>query len=167
MSRVSLSLDAAGPADVGVLLGFIRELAEYERLLDRVTVDEDRLRETLFGPRRCAEALIARWDDEPVGFALWFHNYSTFVGRPGLYLEDVYVRPSMRGRGIGKAILAHLARLAVERGCGRLEWAVLDWNGPAIEFYRALGARPMDDWTVYRLEGRELDDLAARGRRSG
>ncbi len=161
MADPRLSLDPAGPGDAGLLLELIRELAVYERLAHEVTADEAAIRTTLFGPTRYAEALVARWDGEPVGFALWFHNYSTFVGKPGLYLEDVYVRDAMRGRGIGRAILARLAALAVERGCGRFEWAVLDWNAPSLAFYRALGARPMDDWTVFRLDGEALRRLAA------
>lgn len=159
MTSSSLSLDAAEPADVPILLRFIRELAEYERLAHEVTADEAVLSTTLFGEHRYAEALVARWEGEPVGFALWFHNYSTFVGRPGLYLEDLYVRPAMRGRGIGKAILVHLARLAVKRGCGRFEWAVLDWNELSIAFYRSLNAMPMEEWTVYRLSGDALRRL--------
>ena len=156
-----LRIRAAEGADAPLVLRFIRELAEYERLLHEVEATEDRLRETLFGALRRAEVVIAELDGEPVGFALFFHNYSTFLARPGIYLEDLYVRPEARGRGAGRALLAHLARLAKERGCGRLEWWVLDWNEPAIRFYRALGARPMDEWTVFRLTGPDLDRLAA------
>lgn len=147
--------------DVPLVLAFIRELAEYERLLHEVVATEALLRETLFGARRHAEVVIAEEGGEAVGFALFFHNYSTFLARPGIYLEDLYVRPAARGRGTGRRLLAHLARLAKERGCGRLEWWVLDWNEPAIRFYRSLGARPMDEWTVFRVAGGDLDRLAA------
>ena len=150
-------------ADVPLVLALIRELAEYERLADQVTATESDLREALFGPAPSAEAVIATVDDGPAGFALFFHSFSTFTGRPGLYLEDLYVRPGRRGRGIGRRLLAHLARLARERGCSRFEWAVLDWNEPAIRCYRRVGAAPMDDWTVYRLTGAALDRLADEG----
>ena len=150
----------ATEADVPLVLRFIRELAEYEKLLHEVVATEARLRETLFGARAHAEVVIAEEGGEPVGFALFFHNYSTFLAQPGIYLEDLYVRPEARGRGAGRLLLAHLARLAKERGCGRLEWWVLDWNEPAIRFYRALGAQPMDDWTVFRVTGDALDRLA-------
>ena len=150
----------ATPDDVALILRFIRELADYERLLHEVVATEDRLRETLFGARPAAEVVIAEEDGEARGFALFFHNYSTFLAQPGIYLEDLYVRPEARGRGAGRALLAHLARLARERGCGRLEWWVLDWNESAMRFYRSLGARPMDEWTVFRLAGADLDRLA-------
>jgi GNAT superfamily N-acetyltransferase len=150
----------AAEADVPLILRFIRELAEYERLLHEVVATEAGLRDTLFGARPAAEVVIAEEDGAPLGFALFFHNYSTFLARPGLYLEDLYVRPEARGRGAGRALLAHLARLARERGCGRLEWWVLDWNESAVRFYRSLGAQPMDDWTVFRLAGPDLDRLA-------
>ena len=146
--------------DVPTILGFIRELAEYERLSDEVSADEATLRETLFGDRRVAEVILAETEGEAAGFALFFHNFSTFLGRPGIYLEDLYVRPSHRGRGIGEILLRRLAALARERGCGRLEWSVLDWNEDAIRFYRRLGAVPMDDWTVYRVTGEALARLA-------
>jgi GNAT superfamily N-acetyltransferase len=155
-----LDLRSAVPADVPLILRFIRELAAYERLEHEVVADEAGLATALFGPRPYAEVVLAEAGGEPAGFALFFHNFSTFVGRPGIYLEDLYVRPAMRGRGVGARLLAHLAALAVERGCGRLEWAVLDWNEPAIGFYRRLGARPMDEWTVFRLEGEALSCLA-------
>jgi GNAT superfamily N-acetyltransferase len=155
-----LRLEPAGPADVPLILSFIRELAEYERMLDRVVATEELLREQLFGERPGAEVVIARWEGEPVGFALFFHNFSTFLGRRGLYLEDLFVRPAHRDKGVGRALLAQLAKTAADRGCGRLEWAVLDWNEPAIGFYRALGAEPMSDWTVYRLAGAPLAALA-------
>ncbi|QIN82631.1 GNAT family N-acetyltransferase [Rubrobacter tropicus] len=145
--------------DVPLVLSFIRELAEYEKLSHEVVATEGALRETLFGERRYAEVLIGEQDGAPAGFALFFHNYSTFLGKPGIYLEDLYVRPEFRGAGIGRALLARLARLTVERGCGRLEWWVLDWNEPSIGFYKKLGAVPMDDWTVYRLTGEALEAL--------
>ncbi|MBB4634699.1 GNAT family N-acetyltransferase [Longimicrobium terrae] len=157
----ALTIRAAAESDVPLILAFIRELAEYERLLHEVVATEERLRSTLFGPRPAAEVVIAEMDGEPAGFALFFQNYSTFLAQPGIYLEDLYVRPEARGRGIGRALLGHLARLAVARGCGRLEWWVLDWNAPAIGFYRGLGAEPMDDWTVYRLAGDALLSMAA------
>jgi GNAT superfamily N-acetyltransferase len=158
--EATLSIDPATPADVPLILGLIRELAEYERLLHEVRTRPEYLQRHLFGPRPYAEAVIARVGAEPVGFALWFHNYSTFEGRPGLYLEDLFVRPAHRGRGYGEALLRHLARLAVERDCARFEWAVLDWNEPAIRFYRKLGAVPMDDWIVQRVTGDALRRLA-------
>ena len=156
-------IKAATEQDVPVLVSFIRQLAEYERLSDQCVVTDDVLRESLFGRRRVAEAVIGYFQERPVGFALFFHNFSTFLGRPGLYLEDLFVTPEMRGRGFGKALLVHLARLARERGCGRFEWSVLDWNEPAIQFYKSLGAVPMDDWTVYRVTGGALDRLADAG----
>lgn len=147
--------------DVPLILALIRELAEYERLSHEVTATEEDLRRSLFGERRFAEVLLAYLENEPAGFAFFFHNFSTFLGKPGIYLEDLYVRPEHRGSGLGKAMLSRLARLAKERGCGRLEWWVLDWNGTAIGFYQKLGAVPMDDWTVYRVTGEALDELAA------
>jgi GNAT superfamily N-acetyltransferase len=147
-------------ADVPVIAGLIRALAEYENLTHEVVLDEKRLGEHLFGAQRCAEVLLAEEEGTVVGFALFFHNYSTFLCRPGIYLEDLFVRPELRGQGHGKALLAALAKLAIERGCGRLEWSVLNWNEPALRFYRALGARPMDEWTVYRLTGADLEKLA-------
>jgi len=148
-------------ADLPLVASLIRELAEYERLLDQVTLTDDGLRDALFGERRYAEVVVAEDPEgEPAGFALFFHNFSTFLGRPGIYLEDLFVRPRFRGAGIGRALLAHLAALAVERGCGRLEWAVLDWNEAAIGFYRRLGARPTSGWSVYRLDGPALRALA-------
>jgi GNAT superfamily N-acetyltransferase len=156
----ALRIEPAVERDTPLVLSFIRELAEYERLLDQVVASEALLREQLFGERPGAEVLIARWHGEPAGFALFFHNFSTFLGRRGLYLEDLFVRPAFRGQGVGRALLAHLAELAVARGCGRLEWWVLDWNEPALRFYRGLGAVPMSDWTVYRLTGEPLRALA-------
>ena len=160
MPGPGLSIDPATPADVPLLVDLIHELAEYERLRHAVRIRPEDLARDLFGVRPYAEAVVARFDGEPVGFALWFHNYSTFEGRPGLYLEDLFVRPVFRGRGCGEALLRHLARRAVERGCGRFEWAVLDWNEPAIQFYRKLGAVAMDDWTVQRVSGDALRALA-------
>jgi GNAT superfamily N-acetyltransferase len=146
--------------DSETIARLIRELADYERLLDQAKATGEDIRRSLFGPRPFAEALIAEWDGGPVGFAFYFHTFSTFRGQPGMYLEDLFVRPTHRGRGIGKTLLASVARLAVDRGCGRLEWSVLDWNEPAIGFYRSLGARPMDEWTVYRVDEEALDRLA-------
>lgn len=147
--------------DLGAILRLIRALAEYERLEHAVVATEARLRAALFGDARAAEALIARVRAEPVGFALYFQSFSTFLARPGIYLEDLFVEPAWRGRGIGRALLARVAHTAVERGCGRLEWAVLGWNEPAIGFYRRLGAEPLDEWTVYRLTGDALAKLGA------
>ena len=155
-----LRIRPAAVADVPVILHLIRGLAEYERLLDECVATEDQLRDTLFGDRPQAEVVIAEWEGGPAGFALFFHNYSTFLAQRGLYLEDLFVLPAHRGRGIGRALLVHLAQLAVERGCGRFEWSVLDWNAPAIAFYRALGAEPMDDWTIMRVTGARLATLA-------
>jgi GNAT superfamily N-acetyltransferase len=147
--------------DVPLILSFIRELAAYEKLVHEVVATEAGLSETLFGAAPSAEVVIAETDGAPAGFALFFSNYSTFLGRPGIYLEDLFVRPEFRALGIGRALLAHLARLAVDRGCGRLEWAVLDWNAPAIGFYEKLGATSRSDWTTYRLTGDALSRLAA------
>ena len=149
----------AVPADVPLIFSLIRGLAEYERLLDEFVGTEDALHEHLFGPRPYAEVLIAEDDRGPGGLALFFHNYSTFLMKPGIYLEDIFVLPERRGRGLGKALLSRLAAIAVERGCGRLEWAVLDWNEPAIGFYKRLGARLMDEWTICRLSGDSLHEL--------
>jgi GNAT superfamily N-acetyltransferase len=152
----------AEEADVALVASLVRELAEFERMLHEVRLTEAALRDALFGVRRYAEVAIAEDQrGEPLGFALFFHTYSTFQGRPGIYLEDLFVRPRHRGAGVGKALLVHLARLAEERGCARLEWAVLDWNQAAIGFYRRLGARPNSGWSVYRLEGEALERLAA------
>jgi len=156
----TLEIAPAGELDVPLLLRFIQDLAVYEKLAHEVVATEEGLRRTLFGQRRYAEALIARLEGSPVGFALYFHSYSTFLGKPGLYLEDLFVDPAHRGKGIGKALLQRLAAIAVERDCGRVEWAVLDWNAPAIAFYRSLGAAPMHDWTVFRLEGAALRAFA-------
>ncbi len=155
-----LAITPATPADLPLIVQLIRELAEYERLLDQCRIAPADLQRDLFGLRPYAEAVVARAGDQPVGFALWFHNYSTFEGRPGLYLEDLFVRPACRGRGYGEALLRHLARLALDRGCARFEWSVLDWNEPAIRFYRKLGAVALDDWTVQRVSGAALRRLA-------
>lgn len=152
----------AQAADTPVILGFIRALAVYEKLEADCVATEESLRATLFGPRPYAEVLLIEEGGKAQGFALFFHNYSTFLARPGIYLEDLFVDPAARGKGYGKALLAKLAEIAVERGCGRLEWSVLDWNQPAIDFYLSLGARPMDEWTVYRVEGAALGALAAQ-----
>ncbi|MCI0572936.1 MAG: GNAT family N-acetyltransferase [Myxococcaceae bacterium] len=150
--------------DVPLILQLIRELAEYEKLSHEVVATEAQLHEHLFGARPAAEVLIGEVNGEPVGFALFFQSFSTFLARPGLYLEDLFVRPAFRGKGLGKELLAELAHLAVQRGCGRLEWSVLDWNAPAIAFYQRMGARPLDGWTVNRLTGEALRDVAAQRR---
>lgn len=155
-----LNIVSAQPEHVPLILSLINELAVYEKLAHQVVATEALLMESLFGPRRSVEAAIARWDGEAAGFALFFHNFSTFLGRPGTYLEDLFVRPSLRGKGIGKALMQYVARLTVDRNCGRMEWAVLEWNSPAIQFYESLGARPMSDWTVFRLDGNSLASLA-------
>ena len=146
--------------DVPLILSFIKKLAVYERLAHEAVATEEILRETLFGERREAEVIIGYYQNKPVCFALFFHSFSTFLGRPGIYLEDLFVDEEYRGKGFGKALLVYLAQLAVERNCGRLEWAVLNWNEPAIKFYQSLGARPMDEWSVYRLTGETLKALA-------
>ena len=147
--------------DLPAILGFIRELAAYERLEDQVVATETLLREWLFRQKK-AEVLLAVEGNGPVGMALFFHNFSTFLGRAGIYLEDLFVRPAYRGKGYGKGLLRELARITVERGCGRLEWSCLDWNQPSIDFYRSMGAVPMDGWTTYRLTGSTLEDVAGR-----
>lgn len=159
---MSAIIRAAERTDVAAIAELIRGLARYERLEGEVSMTEARLEATLFGPRPYAETLIAESDGKPVGFALFFHNYSTFLAKPGIYLEDLYVLEAQRGEGIGKKLLARLAAIAVERDCGRLEWAVLDWNKDAIGFYERLGARPNSDWTVYRLAGDALTSLARK-----
>lgn len=150
----------AAESDVPLILQFIRGLAEYERLAHEVVADEAILHKTLFGERRVAEVVIGYSENRPVCFALYFHNFSTFLGRPGIYLEDLFVNPDQRGKGFGKAMLAYLAKLAIDRECGRLEWAVLDWNEPAIRFYKSMGAKPMDEWMIFRLTGDALTELA-------
>ena len=161
-----VTLRPATRADVPVILELIRGLAEYERLADECVATETALAETLFGARPQAEVVLALADGTPAGFALFFSSYSTFLARHGIYLEDLFVRPEFRGRGIGKTLLAHLAALALERGCGRLEWSVLDWNADAIRFYESLGAKAMDDWTVYRVTGDALNTLSMSSRAS-
>lgn len=156
---MTLGIRPAEPADVPVIAELIRGLAKFEKLEDQVTMTEERLAESLFGEHRYAETLLAEDNGTPVGFALFFHNFSTFLGLPGVYLEDLFVVPEHRGRGIGRALLRQLAQIAVERRCGRLEWAVLDWNRDAIGFYERLGARPNSEWTVYRLTGEALTSL--------
>ncbi len=159
---MSLSIRPAERADLPLIAQFIRDLAEYERLAHEVRFDEAVLDDRLFGARPYAEVLIGELDGEPQGFALFFHNFSTFEGRPGIYLEDLFVRPEARGSGLGKALLQRLAALAVERDCARLEWSVLDWNEPAINFYKSIGAKPMDDWTIYRVDGTALQQLTGQ-----
>lgn len=162
MSAAGLEIRAAAPADVDLVAALIRELADFERLSSEVAMNEELIRQNLFGERPYAEAVIAEAGGEAVGFALFFHTFSTFLGRPGLYLEDLFVRPAFRGRGIGRALLERLASIALERGCGRLEWAVLNWNLDAIRFYERLDARPNSEWTTYRLTGTALAQLAGR-----
>ncbi len=159
---MSLSIRKAVSDDLPLIAQFIRDLAEYERLTHEVRFDETKLGERLFGERPYAEVLIGEIDGAEQGFALFFHNFSTFEGRPGIYLEDLFVRPGARGSGLGKALLAKLAAIAVERDCARLEWAVLDWNEPSIAFYKSLGAKPMDEWTVMRVDGDALGELAGQ-----
>lgn len=154
-----ITIRCADTHDIPVILQFIRDLAEYEHLEHEVIASESTLREALFGGRPYAEVVIACLNGEPVGFALFFHNFSTFLGQPGIYLEDIFVRPEARGRGVGRRLLSWLAATARSRGCGRLEWAVLDWNEPSIQFYRKLGAVPMDQWTTYRVTGAALHAL--------
>ncbi|MFN5632201.1 MAG: GNAT family N-acetyltransferase [Sphingomonadales bacterium] len=160
---MTLSIRPASATDIPLIAQFIRDLAEYERLAHEVRFDEAVLEAKLFGTRPYAEVLIGEIDGSPQGFALFFHNFSTFEGKPGVYLEDLFVRPEARGAGLGKALLKKLAAIAVERDCARLEWSVLDWNEPAIQFYKALGAKPMDEWTIYRVDGTALAKLAAQG----
>jgi GNAT superfamily N-acetyltransferase len=158
---MAFEIREATESDVPLILQFIRDLAEYERLAYMVVATEEQLRLTLFGAVRLAEVLIGSEDGEPAGFAIFFHNYSTFLAQPGVYLEDLFVKPEFRGRGYGKALLVRLAQIARDRNCGRVEWAVLNWNEPSIAFYKSLGARPMEDWSVFRLTGEKLDALAA------
>jgi len=158
---VTVTIRSALPTDTALIAQFIRDLADYEKLAHEVRFDEAKLGEKLFGPRPYAEVVIGELDGAAQGFALFFHNFSTFEGRPGIYLEDLFVRPDARGSGLGKALLAHLAKLCVERDCARLEWWVLDWNTPSIGFYQSLGAKLMDEWTVMRVDGDALVKLAA------
>lgn len=157
---MTVTIRNAEPQDIGLIHGFILALAEYEKLSHEVRADRDVLARHLFGPRPMAEVLIAERDGSGIGFALFFHNFSTFEGRPGIYLEDLFVVPDARGSGAGKALLAALARLTIERDCARLEWSVLDWNTPAIDFYRSIGAKPMEEWTIQRMDGDALVALA-------
>jgi len=156
-----LEIRVATEDDIPLILSLIKELAEYERLSHEVVATEELLRDSLFAQRRVAEVLIGDYGGDPVGFALFFHSFSTFLGQPGIYLEDLYVKPKYRGMGFGKTLLTRVAKLAKERGCGRLEWSVLDWNDPAIGFYKDMGASPVSGWTVYRVAGETLDRLAA------
>jgi GNAT superfamily N-acetyltransferase len=158
---MTVSIRSATPADLPLIAQFIRDLAEYEKLAHEVRFDEAKLGEKLFGPRPYAEVVVGEIDGTPQGFALFFHNFSTFEGRPGIYLEDLFVRPEARGSGLGKALLTHLAALCTARDCARLEWSVLDWNAPAIGFYQSLGAKLMDEWTVMRVDGDALTKLAS------
>jgi len=155
-----LRIRPARREDCSTILRFIRALADYEKLLHEVVATEAALENTLFGKRAGAEVLIAEWKNRPAGFALFFHNYSTFLAQPGIYLEDLFVHPGFRGHGIGTHLLRHLAGLTVQRNCGRLDWSVLNWNEPSIQFYRNLGAIPMDEWTQYRLQGKALANMA-------
>jgi GNAT superfamily N-acetyltransferase len=160
--KPNFQIKPATADDVALIRRLIHELAEYERAPDDAVATEEGLREVLFGKEAAAHVLIAREDKEPVGFAVYFFNFSTWLGRAGLYLEDLFVRPEHRGKGYGRALLVRLAQIANERGCGRMEWAVLDWNDPAIQFYRKLGAKPMDQWTVFRLTQDGIAQLAAQ-----
>ena len=155
-----LSIRAASPADRDLVFAFIRDLAEYEKMLDEVVTTPDEIARALFAPHPRVFCDLAEWEGEAAGFALWFYNFSTFRGRHGIYLEDLFVKPQFRGKGIGKALLSHLAKRAVDEGCARVEWWVLDWNEPSIKFYESLGAIPMEEWTVFRLTGEPLKRLA-------
>jgi GNAT superfamily N-acetyltransferase len=155
-----ITIRKATKDDASIILDFIKELAEFEKLSHEVVATTEQLEETLFGERPDAEVFIANYQDQPAGFSLFFYNYSTFLGQRGIYLEDLYVKESLRGKGIGKALLINLAKYAVEQGCGRFEWSVLDWNEKAIDFYKSLGAEPMDEWTVHRVYGKNLIELA-------
>jgi GNAT superfamily N-acetyltransferase len=157
---VSITISPATPADVPAILSLIRELAEYEKLAHRMSATAQSLHRDLFGPRPYAEVFMGRLDGRIVGYALFFHSYSTFMAMPGIYLEDVYVQPAVRGRGVGRALLREVARVARDRNCGRLEWSVLDWNKPSIDFYLSLGAVPLDEWTMYRMDESTIAKLA-------
>ena len=160
MSNDNLKIKIAEKKDCTIILDFIKQLAEYEKLSNEVKATTEQIEKTLFGKNSNAECIIGYYENKPIGFALFFHNYSTFLAKPGIYLEDLFVIPEMRGKGFGKSLLKHLAKLAVDRNCGRLEWAVLNWNTPAIDFYKSLEAEPMDEWTVFRLTGKSLIKLA-------
>jgi GNAT superfamily N-acetyltransferase len=155
-----LQIQKACEADIPLILSFIHKIAAYEKLSHEVVATEETLRASLFGPRRAAEVLLAYWAGAPAGYAVFFHNFSTFLGRAGMYLEDLFVEPELRGKGIGKALLATVAKEAWDRDCGRLEWAVLDWNKPSIDFYLSLGARPKEEWTIFRMTGEAIEKLA-------
>ena len=158
----NIMIRKATKKDVPIILSFIKELAEYERLSKSVTATKKILGKNLFGRRKVAETLIAYLDGKPAGFAAFFHNFSTFLGKPGIYLEDLFVKPKYRGKGVGKRLLVEVARIAKKRDCGRLVWSVLNWNSPAIDFYKKLGAKPLDEWTMYRVTGATLDRLAEK-----
>ena len=158
-NKTDFTIRFADEDDVKLILEFIRELADYEKLLDQVTATEEILHDSLF-VKKAAEVVIGEYEGKPVGFALFFHNFSTFLGKPGIYLEDLYIKKEMRGKGFGKMMLSFLAATALERGCGRLEWWCLDWNTSSIDFYRSIGAEAMDEWTVYRVTGEVLNDMA-------
>jgi len=160
MATENFKITPAEKKDIPLILTFIRELAKYEKLLDEVSATEEILEETLFGDHKVAEVVIGYLNEEPIGFALYFYNFSTFLGKPGIYLEDLFVKSEFRGAGYGKSFLKYLARLAKEKNCGRLEWWVLDWNKPSINFYKKIGAEPMNDWTVFRLSGEALKKLS-------
>lgn len=160
--KENLIIRFAGVEDIPTILSLIKELSVYEKLSHTVINDEELLKENLFGERKFAEVLIADYENKPVGFALFFHNYSTFVGKPGIYLEDLFVQPEMRGKGIGKKLFLELIKIAKERNCGRVEWSVLNWNTPAIEFYKSMESVPMDEWTVYRLTEDKIEELASQ-----
>ena len=159
---MSVTIRPAAEPDVPVILDLIRQLAIYERLEHEVVATEERVRKTLFDAKPSAEAILAEKEQECVGFALFFESYSTFLAQPGIYLEDLFVKPHMRGKGVGSALLQHLAAIAIERNCGRMEWGVLNWNEPSIQFYKNLGAIPMDEWTKYRLTGNAIERLATK-----
>lgn len=159
-SNNEIKIHFANENEVGIILSFIKELAEYEKLTHEVIATEEKLKETLFSEKKYAEVLIAEYKNQPAGFALFFHNYSTFLAKPGIYLEDLFVKKELRGKGIGKALLSYLGIIALERNCGRIEWSVLDWNEPSIKFYLKLGAVPLNEWTVYRVTGDSIKKLA-------
>ena len=160
MKQSPLRIEKATPNDVPLILAFVRQLAEYERLLDSVTADEGRIHAAMFGPKAFVECVIAYLDDEPVAFSIYYFNYSSFTALPGLYLEDIFVRPDARGTGVGFQLFTYLAQKAIERGCGRMEWAVLDWNQTAVRFYQKLHAEPVQGWTIFRLSSEQLKELA-------
>ncbi len=163
----NFKIRSAAENDAGTIFSLIKELADYERLTHEVVATEDDIRRSLFGARPFAEALIGEYDKIPISFALFFYNFSTFIGKPGIYLEDLYVKPEYRSKGFGRKMLVHIARLAINRNCGRFEWSVLDWNTPAIRTYDKLNAKPMQDWILYRLTGEALVELAEERHSSG